>query len=463
MKGFQNFKIGVDVMRELSQERDYSRSHQQEYLGNILKDLSRNVKIKEDQLKVYNAGLKRPLEYPEFRRPELVKSAGIEITSMVRDNFNKLIAEADKYSALEGSLGNRIPEKQVEDLRNIIFSNRIFMSSTIDHDRSRIEFDVTKNNIIDNWERHYNMSWPTYKKDIISDDNLIAKAGKKVSRHHFLPVRAILIPEGSEIENKIDKGELNLAAPQFFKHHSPNEYQNMIPSIYPKDHLGGLHNDDSIFASIFGPIKLDYHHDQISPDDDTKFKSAVPSEFKAIAIPTFAKQYGYFLEKMQDKIGYQLPLEQKEKIVSFLNDYVKTYNVDNKLTELSYNDTFKNVKFANKLTERVLKKEWESNTGMKWPKNARAEFLIPPFYKPERYEWWMVAPGKKPYGAVTRDDEYSREYEHSRDYDKSSNYDRGLSFDDNKLHKISNYNKCQRSHKFEVSKNNGGKVLEFKR
>lgn len=442
-------------MLELNQARDYGRSCQQDKLSELLKDLGKNVKIKHDELKVTNSQLGRPKEYPDFKRPELIKAPGLEITKLVRDNFDKLIAEADKYSAIEGRAGSRIPEQQVEDLRKTIFGNRIFMSSEIDHDRSRIEFDVKKNDIIDNWERQYHMQWPTYKKDIFSDDMIIARAGKKVSRHHFLPVRAILIPEGSELEKKFEKGELNLAAPQYFKHHTPNESQNMIPSIYPKDHLGGLHNDEAVFAANFGPIKQDYHHDQIDPQDDTRFRSAVPKEFKAVAIPTFAKQYGYYLEKIQEKLGYQFPEKQKENAVAFLNEYVKTYNVKNKLTELSYTEIFKNVKQINKLASAFLKNDWETNTGLTWPKNARVEFLIPPFYKPQRYEWWMVAPGKKPIEGRERP---SREKDMENSYTK--NDDKYLDYGDFKAHKAKEHHKGKRRPKFDLS-NNQGKVLEL--
>jgi hypothetical protein len=284
----------------------------------------------------------------------------------------------------------------------MVYENRIFMSGERDHDRARSEFDVKRDKIIEEWERKYDKKWPVYQENIYNDGMIMAKKGKKVSRHHFLPVRAILVPKNSKLSQMIDDGKINFTQDQLFDHHSPNEYQNMIPSIYPKDHLGGIHNSNSLFASIFGPIKKEYHYDQIDPNDDTGFTNSVPKKYHAQAIPTFAKEYDYYLNKLQERLGYAFPEEQVLEALKFINKYVETFAENKLLKELSYPEILKNIKNVNKMAVDYLIKDWEQNTGMKWPRNARVEFLIPPFYKPtggksNGYKWWMITPGKESY------------------------------------------------------------------
>jgi len=415
--------LGDEKMQNLLCGISDRREHHKDALTISFKELEENLHKKREELKIANANSLRPLEkYPVFDRPELIRKPGTEVTQLVRDNFDKLIHEADKYCALplDKETGWRIPKEQIEDLKKMVFTNRIFIQSSIDHQRARIEFDVTKNDLVEKWEQKYGVQWARYKKDVFlredmevdSPEKLMAEKGKKVSRHHFLPVRAVLIKEGSGLEKMLEKGQLNPASPQLTKHYTPNESQNLIPSIYPKDHLGGLHHSDSIFSSIFGPIKMDYQYNQIDTKDLNKFTYAVPKKFHHINLPSFAKDYGYFLEKMEERIGYSFPVVQKENAIRFMSSFVKTYPferkvvetkngpkivIEKKLEELAYDKILENVKSVKRYTNNGLKSEWEKSTGLIWPKETRAEFLIPPYYKPKRYEWWMVAPSKKPF------------------------------------------------------------------
>jgi hypothetical protein len=409
-------------MQNLLCGRFDQREPQQESFKKALKELGEKVNQKREELKRGNEAMPRPLEkYPVFDRPELIRKPGTEVTQLARENFDRLIQEADKYCALpmDQETGRRIPKAQIEDLRQMVFTNRIFIQSGIDHQRARIEFDVTKNDLVEKWEKKYGVQWARYKKDVLlredmdesSRERLMAGKGKKVSRHHFLPVRAILIKEGSGLEKMLETGQLNPSSPQLSKHYTPNESQNLIPSIYPKDHLGGLHHSDSIFSSIFGPIKMDYQYTQIDPKDPNRFTYAVPKEYHHLDVPSFAKDYGYFLEKMEERMGYSFPMTQKENAVGFITDFVRTYPfarkvvktkngpkivIEKKLEELPYDKILENVQNIKRYVKNGLKSEWEKNTGLKWPKETRTEFLIPPFYKPKRYEWWMVSPAKKP-------------------------------------------------------------------
>lgn len=408
-------------MPSLLCSKELQKAQYQDEIGNLFKELKKSVSSKTEDLKKKNEALPRPLEkYPIFDRPDLLKTPGTEVTLIVRKNFNKLLLEADKYCALpvDSETGLRIPTAQAKDLEKMVFENRIFLQSKEDHQRARIEFDVTKNNLVEGWQKKYKMDWPRYNKDVLlrskieddSDEKPMAAKGKKVSRHHFLPVRAVLIKEGSELEDKLNKGEFNPALPQRANHYLPNDSRNLIPSLYPKDHLGGLHHSDSVFSSIFGPIKRDYQYEQVNPDDPNRFTYAVPKELQYFDIPSFAKDFEYFLQKMEERMGYELPRNQKEKLVSFVNDFVKMYPYEEKvvededgsrvvfekkLEELDYNDVLKNVMYIKKQVAKKLKSEWEDNTGNTWPQKARAEFLIPPFFKPKKYEWWMVAPSRK--------------------------------------------------------------------
>lgn len=362
----------------------------------------RNVAVEKSKVVKQENQIKRAGLFAEFASPQLLPSLGQELTQDIRYNFDKLIEEAKELSAT-----GKLPEKQIQELREFVFSNRVFLGTTRDHDRARLEFEINKKDIIKDWEQKYMVTWPKYKHNVYCDGEISIKAGKQVSRHHFIPVRSIIIKDTPDNSKMLEKGIIDPSKQQMFEHYPINASWNMVPSEAPGNHTDKLHGDESIFSSIFGPIKQDYHYDQI---DDNEFTSVVPEYYKEHNIPLYVKEYDFYLDKIEEKTGFTMTEKQKQIATEFLKDYANEFPNNKELKELRYSEQGRYI--FNKLIRKFeptiqkgrknpiksfLMKKWEQETGNVWPKLkdghlAKPAFIIPPYFKISQPEWWLYHP-----------------------------------------------------------------------
>lgn len=128
-------------MQALQYSRPIAANSKQVNLKDLLSKLDETIHVKNNDLQEKNARIPRPKEYPEFGRPELRKSAGLDVTGMVRSRFDDLVNEARFFSAFIDKSGQPgLPDEQISDLKKQVFSNRIFIANSQDHQRARIEF-----------------------------------------------------------------------------------------------------------------------------------------------------------------------------------------------------------------------------------------------------------------------------------------------------------------------------------
>lgn len=355
-------------------------------LDTRLKKYEDIVNKKNIELRSHNNQIKN-----ERRTLDFQFKPGTEITQNVRENLPMILKEFQRYSEME------IPFKQRQTLKNIVNSHRIFIASDVDHDRARIEFDTMKTDIVKKYENNYNVEWPKYNSNIYCNDKLFAKKGKGVSRHHSIPVRAILVEEGSELEMLIDTKKVDPSKALNLEHYKINEFWNMIPLKDPKNHIDGIHGDDTLYSKVFGKILLDYHYKQVDPLDETHFESIVKENHQIKKLPEFSSNIEFHLKTLDKKLSLPIHDKQREHLLNHVSRFVKHYPDNNQIKKASYEQILDNLScfYRNKTRIKELKTEWEFETKQTWPKDAKVEFLLPVYYNYNTIQWWMIQPGHK--------------------------------------------------------------------
>lgn len=384
-------KISLEKKHEIKKD-NFERLHE------LLKN---EVNKKELELKEIN-DKRRSIKYPEYTNPELVRKVGEEITVDLREKIHELISEEEKFSAL-----GYIPKEQREYMIDRVKNNRFFILSGEDHDKARIEFEVYKKLIIKEWEQKYGLEWPKNPEDVVIDGEVHGAMGKNVSRHHHERLSVFAVPN--------DIKDFDATKVQNRRHYSVNEYWNMVPSLHPKEHVMGIHNDKSKYTEILGPVKLEYQTTTEKP-----YQYIVPKENKMIKIPLTFKYYDYFLQQLEKKSAglraeqevyerSKIPQKQKELAMKLCIRFIKEYPNNKEVKEIPHSQQKIYIAKLFKSMDNLIR-EWEKNTNKKWPENAGINFLVPPYYEISKINnkefakdyWYIITPDvtERPYRRV---------------------------------------------------------------
>jgi hypothetical protein len=368
------------------QELSFNTSPQREDIAKLQLKYLRIVSEKKEELEAKNKEIQNNRGILNFDL-----KPGKEITLALRENSSEIIKELQKFSEIS------IPLKQINELYNVINTHRFFIANDIDHERARVEFDSRKMELVKKYEDMYSLEWPKYSSNIYCNNEIFAQEGKNVSRHHAFPVRVLIIENGSPLEAAIENGEIDLKKGLNLEHYKVNEHWNLIPMKDPKGHIDGIHGDTTTYSKVFGKIIQDYHYKQIDPMDDTRFESIIKDKEKVIKLPEFSSNLDFYLSKMEVKLAMPINSLQREHIYNYIGRYVKYYPENNFLKKASYEQILDNLScfHRNKELQKQLKSEWEYFTKNTWPPESKIEFLIPPYYNINNYQWWMIHPKKE--------------------------------------------------------------------
>jgi hypothetical protein len=236
-----------------------------------------------------------------------------------------------------------------------------------------------------------------YESNIYCNDSLFAKEGKGISRHHGVPVRALLVEENSQLAKDIDFMKVDLTKPLNLDHYKVNEIWNLFPVKDPKNHIDGIHNDNSVYSKVFGKILIDYHYKKARENDETHYVSVLDEKSKILKLPEFASNFGFHLKTMSYKLALPIHRKQYKHLYDYVSRFVENYPDNNQIKKASYEEIISNLSsfYKNKRLINNLKNEWEYQTKQKWPENASIEFLLPVYYNLNTYQWWMIQPSKQ--------------------------------------------------------------------
>ena len=131
----------------------------------------------------------------------------------------------DYVRDVESKTGKKIPQNQMEELKNALRNREYTKLTPKETAKRRIEFNKIKNQLIKEWETNTGQKWPTYTEDVISPNTgkVVRKAGDFYDAHHI-------------IENSYG-GE--------------HEWWNIHPAKFPNEHQAGIHGGGSPASKLF--------------------------------------------------------------------------------------------------------------------------------------------------------------------------------------------------------------------
>ncbi len=155
---------------------------------------------------------------PDINKGKVAKEAKKQASKVDGPLFKKYIKNIEDITDI------KLSSSQIKELKIALKNKEYKKLSKEEIIKHRKDFNSKKNTLIKQWEDKTGQKWPTYDKDILSNDGkVLRKKGDKFDAHHI-------------IENSYG---------------GDNAWWNIHPASFPTQHQGGIHGKEAPSREIF--------------------------------------------------------------------------------------------------------------------------------------------------------------------------------------------------------------------